>query len=40
MKEGKAWRNKDVDIIPMAEGFFLFKFVTSDLGQQVLDEGP
>lgn len=36
----KAWRTKDVEIIPMADGFILFKFPTYDHGNQVLDEGP
>eukprot|EP00268_Persea_americana_P024514 TRINITY_DN23926_c0_g1_i3.p1 TRINITY_DN23926_c0_g1~~TRINITY_DN23926_c0_g1_i3.p1 ORF type:complete len:208 (-),score=27.47 TRINITY_DN23926_c0_g1_i3:37-660(-) len=36
----KAWRVKDLEIIPMADGFMLFKFHSYASGQQVLDEGP
>lgn len=36
----KAWRIRDVEIIPMAKGFFLFKFAAYDIGQRILDEGP
>lgn len=36
----KAWRVKDLDIIPMADGFLLFKFHSYDIGQTILDEGP
>lgn len=36
----RAWRVKDLEIIPMAEGFMLFKFHSYDSGQQILDDGP
>lgn len=36
----KAWRLKDLEIITMADGFYLFKFHHHDAGQTILDEGP
>lgn len=31
---------KDLEVIPMADGFMLFKFHSYDSGQRILDEGP
>ena len=36
----KAWRITDLEIIPMADGFLLFKFHSYDAGQWILDDGP
>lgn len=36
----KAWRLKDLEIITMADGLYLFKFYHHDAGQAILDEGP
>lgn len=36
----KAWRMKDLEIVTMVDGFYLFKFHNYDDGQAILDEGP
>ena len=36
----RAWRINDLDIVYMLDGFFLFKFMSHDAGQAILDDGP
>ena len=36
----KAWRMNYLEIVSKLDGFFLFKFSSHDVGQNILDEGP